>query len=341
MEEASTTWAQMESIDECVDLLNQVFEESRTKDQYIWKFYQSPLNKTIIRLAHDSKTGELLAHYAVMPIRINHSGEYVMGGQSGDTAVAAKAAGRGLFKKCAIETFNHMSADGYQLVYGFPNSESYPGFVRRLGWRRISRLTRYTFRLKAIGGMWPSMTSAIVILKDAYDKGRNRTQNEPIHTYADNSHLSKDVEGLWNIVKDYEACSIVKNLEYLDWRYTRNRLADYIYYEMRINGVLEGIVIYRCNERAAIITEVMVARKNIRYSRHLIRRFVIHALHRGMKEIVFEGLDDGFFDAAFQDFTKTSSNLIFCIKTLDSNHYEPDLFAKQNWTVTAGDLDFM
>jgi hypothetical protein len=341
VDEISTTWATTESVDECVDLLNQVFEQSRTKDQYLWKFYESPLNKTIIRLAYESETGELLAHYAVMPVEINHSGEYVKGGQSGDTAVAAKAAGRGLFKKCATETFDSMSADGYQLVYGFPNSESYPGFVRRLGWRRISRLTRYTLRLKAIGGLLPSMTSAILILKEAYEKTKKSSQNEPPHTYNANTHLSKEVEGLWNTVKDYEACSIVKNLAYLDWRYSRNRLENYLYYEMRIKGILEGIVIYRCNNRSATITEVMVARKNIRYSRRLIRRFALYALHRGMSEIVFEGLDDGFFDTGFQDFKKTSSNLIFCVKELNTGHSGAEIFAVQNWTVTGGDLDFM
>jgi hypothetical protein len=59
--------------------------------------------------------------------------------QSSDTAVLSNCRGRGVFRKMVDEKLSLVENDA--IVYGFPNQNSYPGFMK-MGWRTIG--TYYT-----------------------------------------------------------------------------------------------------------------------------------------------------------------------------------------------------
>jgi hypothetical protein len=90
------------------------------------------------------------AFYGVYPCQIEYKGNFYLAAQSGDTMTHSNHKGKGLFIKLAIETFNYCKENGIHLVFGFPNENSFPGFIKRLGWSHFDDLTPYLIRVKCI-----------------------------------------------------------------------------------------------------------------------------------------------------------------------------------------------
>lgn len=85
-------------------------------------------------LAYEESTNSVAAFYGVFPLPIRLGGNEVIAAQSGDTMTHPDHRGKGLFVSLAKATFELCKEMGVVFVFGYPNENSYPGFVKRLGW---------------------------------------------------------------------------------------------------------------------------------------------------------------------------------------------------------------
>jgi hypothetical protein len=90
------------------------------------------------------------AFYGVYPCKIEYKGNLYKAAQSGDTMTHSEHSGKGLFTKLAQKTYKYCKENGFHLIFGFPNENSFPGFVKRLGWSHFDDLTPYVVRVKCI-----------------------------------------------------------------------------------------------------------------------------------------------------------------------------------------------
>lgn len=85
-----------------------------------------------------AESGETVAAlYATVPCRFQLNGQTVLAAQSLDTMVDSRFRGAGLFTKLANIVNKNMEDSGVCFVYGFPNGNSYSGFVRKLQWSSL------------------------------------------------------------------------------------------------------------------------------------------------------------------------------------------------------------
>jgi hypothetical protein len=70
--------------------------------------------------------------------------------QSGDTMTHSAHTGKGLFTQLAQKTYDYCKENGFHLVFGFPNENSFPGFIKRLGWSHFDNMTPYLIRVRCI-----------------------------------------------------------------------------------------------------------------------------------------------------------------------------------------------
>jgi hypothetical protein len=86
-------------------------------------------------IAYHVETNEPAAFYGVYsyPVRLN--GKSILAVQSGDTMTHRNHTGKGLFIKLARMTYELAQQKGAMFVFGFPNENSYPGFVKKLNWK--------------------------------------------------------------------------------------------------------------------------------------------------------------------------------------------------------------
>ncbi len=141
--------------------LNYYIEKNRTE-----KFGPSDLG--YIAYASD---GEPAAFYGVYSQPLVIDGHTVLAAQSGDTMTHKNHTGKGLFIRLAEMTFKLAKEKSISFVFGFPNNNSYPGFVKKLGWSCPYKL--HDFRIKIFTIPLCKAAKKISLFKPLYNIYRN------------------------------------------------------------------------------------------------------------------------------------------------------------------------
>ena len=95
---------------------------------------KNPSGKAIIWLAIDpTSENKIVGQYVVIPIRVLLRGEEKMGSLSLNTLTHPKYRRMGIFTTLANLTYKKCKNENIVLTYGFPNQNSYSGFIKKLG----------------------------------------------------------------------------------------------------------------------------------------------------------------------------------------------------------------
>lgn len=90
------------------------------------------------------------AFYGVFPIVLSVDSKDIIVAQSGDTMTAPAHRGKGLFVTLAQKTYQLAEEEGIQLVFGFPNENSYPGFQKKLNWQFYDSMYKFSILNSAL-----------------------------------------------------------------------------------------------------------------------------------------------------------------------------------------------
>lgn len=209
--------------------------------------------------------GEPAAYYGVFPCKAVIAGETILCAQSGDTMTHPNHRGKGLFIKLAKASYELAKEMGIKFVFGFPNENSYHGFVNKLSWVHTENLNIYKFRVHTIplayicskvsflGGIYKAYASWVISQKKCSKKffvnplidetSGGVLRDEMYFEYKD--YFKKDIieiNGKCVYIKaanalrvgDIESCTeeeflqIVNKLQWLAWRL--GCYAVYFYY---------------------------------------------------------------------------------------------------------------
>jgi len=98
-----------------------------------WAYQHNPNGEPIVTLCHDE--GELVGHYAIVPMPLSNGTTRKNSYISMTTMVAESHRKYGLFTQLAQANYAMAKDLGVDFVFGFPNSQSTPGFRKRLEWQ--------------------------------------------------------------------------------------------------------------------------------------------------------------------------------------------------------------
>lgn len=103
-----------------------------------WLYADNPAGSVV---AFDAIVEDrVVAHYACIPANVLIEGRPMRALLSLNTATHPLHQGKGLFTHLADLTYQAGAARGFDLVYGVANSNSTPGFVRKLGFQLVTPL---------------------------------------------------------------------------------------------------------------------------------------------------------------------------------------------------------
>lgn len=85
------------------------------------------------------------AYYGVFPQFITCDNKDILVAQSGDTMTHPDHQKKGLFVALAKHTFDYCKTINIQAIFGFPNKNSYPGFINKLDFKETKRLVGFSF----------------------------------------------------------------------------------------------------------------------------------------------------------------------------------------------------
>jgi hypothetical protein len=112
------------------ELFNVCFGEALDQALWEWAYLKNPTGTPIIAVALDN--GKVIGHYAMIPVPFVQDALPHLGYLSMTTMVHPNFRRFGLFKELASIAYSNALPGTF--VYGFPNSNSAPGFKKRLEW---------------------------------------------------------------------------------------------------------------------------------------------------------------------------------------------------------------
>jgi hypothetical protein len=148
-----------------------------------------------------------VAYYGVIPCFIQHKGFAVLAAQSADTMTNPAYRYKGMFVELSKMTFELCRQLGIQLVFGFPNQNSYHGAVNKLGWKMTEAMDCFLIPVKGLP--LESFSHKFSFLKRLYSRYRQRV----LKKYATTD------KGLRNSVETDGYAGVWRNDEY--FRYKR------------------------------------------------------------------------------------------------------------------------
>lgn len=97
-----------------------------------WAYLDNPNGEPVVTLGYDE--GQLVGHYAIVPMPLSNGAVRKRSCISMTTMVAESHRKFGLFTQLAQDNYQVAGKAGIDFVFGFPNSQSTPGFRKRLNW---------------------------------------------------------------------------------------------------------------------------------------------------------------------------------------------------------------
>lgn len=114
-------------------LFNQCFLKEFDEETWQWAYIDNPVGQPIVSLCFNEEN-TLIGHYALISIPFIKGDVKIKACLSMTTMVHAHYRRYGIFSSQAQQVFEKAHSVGYQVVYGFPNTNSAPGFQKRLAW---------------------------------------------------------------------------------------------------------------------------------------------------------------------------------------------------------------
>ncbi len=127
------------------ELYLKVNKQNWSEKDFTEKFSTSGIGGEVIGFLAFSSDGDIAAYYGVFPVRVHLNGVVSIAAQSGNTMTSPEHQGKGLFTILARMTYEAARDEGIAFVFGFPNKNSYPGFIKKLNWKHSLTMHAYNF----------------------------------------------------------------------------------------------------------------------------------------------------------------------------------------------------
>ena len=230
-----------------------------------WEFIERPEKDTAIRLAWDED--RLVGQYAAGPVRLSVDGKEYLAALSYDTMTDPEYQGRGIFTTLANQLFSDLTEKGHHSIFGFPNGNSIYGFVKKLEWTRIgappifvrpvspANVLREKLKFSPRLAEWiGALTARLLMLPDRLLFGKAAKQFE----IREESQFGDWADTLWERCKNQHRVWVVRNKEYLNWRYVDKPFSNYRIFSAWKDGQIAGYtVICREKKHAGTSTFIM------------------------------------------------------------------------------------
>ena len=115
------------------ELFLESFGKSLSSELWDWAYQMNPFGDPIVSMAFDDN--KLVGHYAVIPMDLHNKDKKIKGYLSMTTMVAIDFRRHQLFRILADRVYTRIeNRNEPAVVFGFPNNQSAPGFIKRLKW---------------------------------------------------------------------------------------------------------------------------------------------------------------------------------------------------------------
>jgi GNAT superfamily N-acetyltransferase len=343
--------------DKIFELHKAVYHEREyNKESWIewwrWMYRENPAGKAQIWLAeHD---GRMVGQYPLIFMSIKVKKEILKVCQNIDVMTHPDYRGQGIFSKLERRALDEAVSRGVYITIGFPNQAAYPGhiksgwfdiatmrvMVKPLNWNNTLRIRVSNMFLAKLCGMGASLVDRVFY----------RGQEPPIVeglSVTQVPFFDDQVNELWANVSGQYKIMVVRDRDYLNWRYCAVPGVDYSIYIATKARQLCGYLVLRCMSwkdiKLGIIFDVLAQSQEI--AQCLVFKGIEHCKRENADLVYHRMIANKTHIKTFRKNGFISIPLIkggrFCAYSRDPHISREFLRDAGNWFIQPGDSDMI
>lgn len=224
------------------------------EDYICYEYFNNVNGDVLMRLALDEENGVIAGQYAVIPMKMKVNRKIVNCLMSVNTLTRKEYRGQKIFTGLADSVFEDAADKGYEFVYGMPNQNSYPGFVKKLRFDNIGAVPLYLKPISPSNMVMDFKKSKIleVLAKPFnmfFDAKQPKLDKNMKLVKLDKSSL-KLADDFWEKVQNEYPIIVERTSEYLKFRYLDIPRRKYECYYILENNVPVAFAVGRVMEVA-------------------------------------------------------------------------------------------
>ena len=200
-----------------VDLWKQVFKKDRSVEYWQWRFNACAFGKGVVMLGLDGEN--IVSAYSTNRMMLKLGDEIVPAVHGFDGYTHIDYRKHGIFTKLLGKLMEEYAVEGVKFMYGYPNTNSYPIHIK-MDWKGHG-------------------------LIDTWEKDLELTNWTPSPDFETIEIFDERVDKLWKDAKSTIKIGIVRNKDYLNWRYIDNPSAKYHKTILTKNGKIVGMLVLK------------------------------------------------------------------------------------------------
>lgn len=222
-----------------------------------WQYEQNPAGDVSMWLAEASN--KIVGSYSTIPANLLIDGEKILGSQSLNTLTTKEYRGKKIFITLAELAYQNGFRDrNIALIYGLPNRNSYHGFLKYLNFTDIGAMP-LLIKINNMGDLLKPRSRFVpayflnsagkFLFRRQRIYANKRLRIERITSFDDR------FDHLWSANKNLFKNVIIRDRQYLNWRYADNPVRKYVILSATdFMNNLKGFIVCRTTDIAGIRT---------------------------------------------------------------------------------------
>lgn len=234
-----------------------VFAKEISHEQWKWQYVDNHTDLVMITVA-EGMGGELAGHYALRPVRMKIGDEICLGTLSLDTMVHPGYRRQGMFTKLARHMYHAAAEQGIPLTYGFPNKNSHHGLVNKLNWVDLCGRLPLFVKILDTRNVLSNLINNKLLLSMAAPLGKAtlgligslRRNTLPADCQlVEVAQFDERATSLWERASASYPIMVVRDREYLNWRYVENPTEEYVIFVVERHSEIAAYIVLKCEQR--------------------------------------------------------------------------------------------
>jgi len=329
-------------------------QDRRSLGYWEWQYTRNPSRITTIWIAEDGDT--LAGHYALMPLGMKVGAETFPGAQSVDTFTHDEYRRLGIFTALAERVYSLAGEHGISVLYGFPSVAAYEGFVKKLGWIKVTSVEKMNkplditslvlFIVDAVRQKRPIPLSSLLLGPfRSWCRIRRLLSRFPGASVTRIGRFGKEADDLWTEIASEISIRVVKDAKYLNWRYIDKPGNSYNVFRVSWHERNLGYIVVESHLsrgrflRRGLVLDVITKTDEDTF------RFMLYVASRlvrriGGQTMVLWVSMGSWAHSILADETYLSKGRLILIAKQNLPRFNPEILRDSKlWTIMAGDTD--
>ena len=240
------------------ELESAVYGKIADKDLWMrrwkWMFQANPAGAPVIWFAESN--GKLVGQYPVNRMKMKIGNEILNGSQMMALMTHPDYQRQGIFLALAKQALSDAGSKGFDITYGFPNKLAFPGHIKS-GYSDVGAISAMIKLLNCKNILRKYITNRLLleicavsmssIIRLVYRTGK--APNVDALTITRVSSFDERINDLWEKVSNDYEIMVVRDKEYLNWRFVDIPDVDYAIYLAEKEGQILGYTVLRCEKQ--------------------------------------------------------------------------------------------